>query len=486
MASRHKRRDVRQQCADGGKTVPRGGALKPRASLWARLFAPVDILPLVYLRVVFGALMVWELWRYFDKGWVASNWVRPQFHFTYYGFGWVQPWPGEGMYVHFFAVGVLAACILIGFWYRVSAALFFAGFAYIFLIEATEYLNHFYLLLLVCFLLIFVPANRAFSVDAKLRPETRSDTAPAWALWLLRAQIGIVYFYGGLAKLGADWLAGEPLRTWLARSTDFPLVGPLFTEEWVVLLFSYGGLLFDLLVVPMLLWRPARLWAIGFSVLFHLTNAKLFNIGVFPWFMLAATVVFLPPHWLRLGLRRLSPRHGKQPERLKLAESGRGLAAVSWAGLERRQRRILMFAGAYLLVQAIVPFRHLLYPGNVNWTEEGHRFSWHMMLREKPTAIRFVASDPVSKKAWEVDPRAYLTDKQRWRMSGQPDLILQFSHYLADQLRKDGYDEIQIRVDTKSSLNKRRPQPLVDPKVNLAAQPRTLGPAPWIMPLRPR
>ena len=71
-------------------------------------------------------------------------------------------------------------------------------------------------------------------------------------------------------------------------------------------------------------------------------------------------------------------------------------------------------------------------------------------------------------------------------MSGQPNLILQFSHYLAGQLRKDGYEEIRIRVDTKSSLNKSKPQPLIDPKVNLAAQPRTLGRAPWIMPLRPR
>ena len=485
MASRHKRRDIRKQRADGGKIIPRRGALKPRASLWARLFAPVDILPLVYLRIVFGAIMVFEVWKFYDMGWITRNWVRPQFHFTYYGFGWVHPWPGDGMYVHFLVVGALAAFILIGFWYRVSAALFVVGFGYIFLIDETEYLNHFYMLLLVSFLLIFVPANRAFSVDARLRPETRSETAPAWALWLLRAQIGIVYFYGGLAKLGADWLDGEPMRTWLAVRTDFPLAGPLFTEEWVVLLFSYGGLLFDLLVVPMLFWGPTRLGAIAFCTLFHLTNAQLFNIGIFPWFMIAAIVIFLPPHWLRLGLRRLSPRHGEQPAHLTPAES-RGLAAVSWAALQRRQRRILMFVGAYLLLQALVPFRHLLYPGDPNWTEEGHRFSWHMMLRTKSAAIRFVASDPVSKKAWEVEARDYLTIRQYRKMSRNPDLILQFSHFLADQLRKDGYDRIQIRVDTKVSLNQRMPQALVDPKLNLAAQPRTLGPAPWIIPLRPR
>ena len=36
----------------------------------------------------------------------------------------------------------------------------------------------------------------------------------------------------------------------------------------------------------------------------------------------------------------------------------------------------------FLGIQFLLPLRHLLYPGNVNWTEEGFRFAWRVMLVE--------------------------------------------------------------------------------------------------------
>src|SRR5690606_10618868 len=114
-----------------------------------------------------------------------------------------------------------------------------------------------------------VPAHHAGSVDSWLRPKLRSQTAPAWALWLLRIQVGIPYFYGGLAKLNPDWLRGEPLRDWLLELAEHPLVGPVVSYETVVYFFSYGGLLFDLLVVPALLWRKTRPFAFALALAFH-------------------------------------------------------------------------------------------------------------------------------------------------------------------------------------------------------------------------
>jgi len=162
------------------------------------------VAPLVVFRVCFGALLLCEVWRYFVHGWITRYWVEPTFHFTYHGFSWVRPWPDAGMYVHFVALGVLAACILLGFCYRVATVLFFLGFAYVFLLDQTHYLNHFYLIVLLAFLLVFVPADRAGSLDARLWPARRAGTAPAWTLWLLRAQIAITYVYAGLAKLTPD------------------------------------------------------------------------------------------------------------------------------------------------------------------------------------------------------------------------------------------------------------------------------------------
>ncbi|MHC4108371.1 MAG: HTTM domain-containing protein, partial [Planctomycetota bacterium] len=157
--------------------------------LISRLFDPVDIASLVLFRIMFGAIMLWEVWRYFDHGWIRRYYIEPVFHFKYYGFGWVKAWPGDGMYWHFVAMGLLAAFILSGFLYRLSTALFFLAFTYVYLLDQARYLNHFYLVSLISFLMIFVPAHRALSIDAWLRPGIRRDITPAWSIWILRAQM---------------------------------------------------------------------------------------------------------------------------------------------------------------------------------------------------------------------------------------------------------------------------------------------------------
>lgn len=134
-----------------------------------RAFARVDVASLACFRVAFGAVMAWEIVRYLRNGWIASYYIRPAFHFKYYGFGWVEPWPGHGMYLHFAALGVLALCLMLGLWYRLVAAFFFAGFAYVLLLDQAYYLNHFYLIALLSLLLAFVPADGALSVDARRR-----------------------------------------------------------------------------------------------------------------------------------------------------------------------------------------------------------------------------------------------------------------------------------------------------------------------------
>src|SRR6185436_172779 len=213
------------------------------------LFSPVDISFLVFFRIVFGAIMLWEVYRYFTHGWITRYFVEPAVTFTYYGFSWVKPWPGRGMYIHFLVLGVAAACVTVGFLYRFAAPVFFLGFTYFFLLDQTRYLNHIYLVCLISLLMCFLPAERAFSVDALLRRRIRSDVVPAWTLWLLRAQVGIPYFYGGIAKLNSDWIhGGEPMRTWLRPLAELKGGSPIFASDGVVYGFVIGGLLLDLLV----------------------------------------------------------------------------------------------------------------------------------------------------------------------------------------------------------------------------------------------
>lgn len=430
-----------------------------------KLFTPVDIAPLVFFRVAFGGLMLWEVWRYFYYNRVERYYIEPSFFFHYYGFEWIKPLPGDGMIWLFYGMGLLAAAVMVGFYYRLSSALFWVGFTYIFLLDQTQYLNHFYLISLLSFWMIFVPAGRYFSFDAWRKRALHRAVMPLWVLWVLRGQMAVVYVYGGIAKINPDWLRGEPMRAWLAARTDFPVIGRWFTEEWMVYLFSYGGLLFDLLIVPLLLWRRTRLPALLLSSAFHLTNDRLFNIGIFPWLALAATLLFLPPHWFRL---RFAPAPPALP--------------TLWQG-SVRQKTLAGLIGVFFAMQLLLPLRHFLYPGYVSWTEEGHNFAWHMKLRDKDGEALFFASDPHTGMTWQVSLKPYLTTRQIDQMHDNPQMILRFARYLAAQVAAEGTADAQIRVWAMISLNNRAPQLLIDPTANLAIEPDTLLPAHWILPL---
>src|ERR1043165_9461937 len=431
----------------------------------AALFRPVDISFLVFFRVLFGGIMLWESYRYFTHGWITRYFLEPAVTFTYYGFSWVKPWPGRGMYIHFFVLGLAAACVMAGFFYRIAAPVFFLTFTYFFLLDQTRYLNHFYLVCLISFLMCFLPAERAFSVDALLRRKIRSDVVPAWTLWLLRAQIGIPFFYGGIAKLNSDWIqGGEPMRSWLRPLTKVAGGSPIFTSDWVVYGFVYGGLFLDLLVVPLLLWRRTRIFAFVAAVLFNLINATIFDIGIFPWLMLGALFIFFPPDLIRRFARWFMSPGGEFVEEKPeiIAEPG------SCPSLSTSQKLTVGLLAAYLLVQLIFPLRHYLYPGNASWTEEVHNFSWHMKLRTKSGEAVFTVTHPQSGQTWTIKPEDYLESHQLMKVITKPDLVLLFAHHLAEEKRREGYENVEVRARILASLNGREPHVLIAPSVSLA------------------
>jgi vitamin K-dependent gamma-carboxylase len=435
-----------------------------------RAFTAVDIASLNFFRIAFGLLMVWEVGRYFHYGWIATYWIEPRFLFKYYGFSWVQPWPGNGLYIHWAALGVLALFIAVGLLYRVSATLFFLGYTYAFLLDESRWLNHTYLICLFSFLLIFMPANRALSVDAWLRPRLRSDTTPAWTLWLLRVQMGVVYFFSGVAKFSPDWLHGEPMRMWMAQRIDFPILGRFFRDAWIVYTMSYGAMLLDLFIVPLLLWRRTRGAAFCVALVFHLLNSKLFaDLGVFPWLAIAATTLFFPPDWPRRIVSIFRPVTTSP-----FSDTGR---------LPNRWKRVvvLSFVAIYTGIQVLLPLRHLLYRGGIEWTYEEHRFSWRMMLLDRYTRGFFYVTDPNTRKTYQVSSLDYLTQKQVVRMEYRPDMLLQFAHYLATVMPRKGPKPLKVEARVFISINGRKPQLLLDPNVDLAAEPQYLGRPRWLL-----
>ncbi|RIL10311.1 vitamin K-dependent gamma-carboxylase [bacterium] len=439
----------------------------------------VDIAPLALFRIAFGALMAVEMARFLAHDWVRALFVAPAYHFPYPGLAWLRPWPGNGMQWHFGLLLASAVLVALGVYYRAAMAAFALGFTYVFLLDAAFYQNHFYLICLLAWLMVFVPADRAWSVDAALGAAPRSDAAPGWALWLLRAQLAIVYTFAGLAKLNPDWLRGEPVRTFLATGPDVAPVGPLVRHPLAPWVLSYGGLVLDLVVVPALLWPRARIPALAAAIAFHLANAALFPIGIFPWLMIAALPLLLPPAWSRAALGALAVRPARSARAGARDDSGAPEAADVPPRPSRRRSAAI---AAYLAVQVALPLRHLAYPGNPSWTGEGDRFAWRMMLDLKTGTTTYTVVDPGTGGTVDVDPRATLADWQHRKLAIRPDLILAFAHHLRDARRQAGRADVAVHAHAAMALNGRPPAPLVDPAVDLARVAWSPRPAAWILP----
>lgn len=432
----------------------------------------VDIASLAAFRAIFGVIMFAGLLRFIATGWIDKMYGEPHWFFTYPGFAWVRPWPTWAMYVHYGVLASLALAIALGAFYRVACALFVVGFTYSQLIDVTNYLNHHYLVVLIAIQLSLLPAHAAFSVDARRNPHLKRSTVAAWMVWLLRFQIGAVYVFAGLAKLKSDWLLyGQPLNLWLSARTETPIIGTWFARPDVALAMAWAGFLFDTTIAFWLSWRKTRLPAYGVLVMFHGLTGYLFNIGMFPLIMTTSALILFSPSW---------------PRRLLVAVRGQSVACLTRPapGLVaatplRIHNGVAIAVALHVVVQIALPLRHFIYPGPVLWNEDGMRFAWHVMIREKHGSVMFVARF-ADGRTLQIPPNNYLTWRQEREMAAQPDLILQLAHHIGDDLRKRGHRNVSVHAITSVSLNGRAPAPLIDPKVDLL-RIRDLGPRAWVM-----
>ncbi len=451
--------------------------------MWDRIkgaaVRPVDPASVAAFRVLFGALVAIGAIRFLAYGWVDQFFSRPTFFFHYLGFSWVEPLPHPWMHVAFGLLACLGIMVSFGALYRPAIIALFVVFTYIELIDVTGYLNHYYLVSVVALWMCLLPMARAYSVDAK----GEAPLMPAWVLWALRLQVACVYFYAAIAKATGDWLVhAQPLEIWLAARTDVPMVG-MFIEllgvHTLAMIAAWAGFLHDLLVAPALLYPRTRKWAFAMLLGFHFATHLLFNIGMFPLIMTCAATIFLSPSWPRalLGLSKRDEDPDTEPTGVDVPQEG-----MSSGESLRLPGRVL--ATALLLLaatQVFFPLRAFAYGGNVLWHEQGMRFAWRVMCREKNGSVRYRVRRPGAEREVFVSPGRYLTDYQEREMSGQPDLILQLAHHIADEYGRDG-ERAEVRADALVSLNGRRMAPLIDPAVNLAAVPDGHGAALWIEP----
>jgi hypothetical protein len=412
--------------------------------------------PLAVFRMIFGAMMLLSTIRFWALGWIEDHYIQSKVQFKYYGFEWVQLLSPSGMYLLHILMIISALGIMLGALYRLSAIVFFAAFTYTELIDLTYYLNHYYFVSLVSLLLIFVPANCRCSIDVLLWPKIHSRYVPRWTILIFQLQIAIVYTYAGLFKINYDWLIEAlPMRIWLPAHDNMPLLGWFFTLKWVPWAFSWIGMLYDCTIVWWLSWERTRVWAYISVVLFHVLTGLLFQIGVFPLVMIGATWIFFSERFHERIIDKIE-------KRLKLDN------CVSSTNVAHSSNQFLMIVlCVFLLFQIIFPWRYLLYPGNVFWTEEGYRFSWRVMLMEKAGTATFYVKDSLTGREGVVNNGDFLCAHQEKQMSMQPDMILQFAHFLKEYYQKMGLNDPTVRAEVYITLNARPSQLLIDPNVDL-------------------
>ncbi len=464
------------------------------------LFRPIPIPTLVWLRVAMGLLGGGDI---LGNG-IYYHWYLDDFAgytFRYYGFEWVHPLPEPLLSLYFIVGFLLGLAVALGWRFRITAPLFALFFSYLFLLEKAHYLNHGYLFTWLAWLLALTPAWREFSLDVRRNPAERRTEVPAWTVFLFPALMGLVYFFGGIAKINADWLLeASPLHSWIQRRAGIPILGPLFALKPTAYLMAWGGMLLDLTAGFMLLHRRLRWVALALLLFFHATNHLIFLIGIFPYLSLVLTSMFFAPDWPQRAIHRFAG-FGVPAEKLGWARTQvqrwvvqwqsrvgaaqdlpSGPQATIWQGHPRYRRPIVAGLALIISLHLFLPLRHWLFPSDVNWSEEGHRYSWRMMLRSKQGHGHYVLVDRSTGAEEIVQPRDSLTKPQYRKMATHPDMILQYAHHLRD-LRAAAGQDIAIYPRFRVSLNGGPRRPFLDPAADLSTLHwQWWGAKDWVLP----
>ena len=427
---------------------------------------------LALYRIGFGILVMFSLARFMLNGWIESLYLQPDFHFSYYGFEWVKP---IGVYTYLiFAICFLSALfVTIGYRYRYAIIILFLSFTYIELMDKTTYLNHYYLISCISFLMIFLPCASYFAFDCR-----KNLKIPQWTIDSLKFLIIIVYIYAGLAKINSDWLVhAQPLKIWLRVKYTIPIIGEtLLQKDFSYYLFSWGGMIYDCIIPFLLLYKKTRYFAFFMVIIFHVMTKILFPpIGMFPYIMIFSCIIFFD-----CSLHKKILDYIKTIFRFKIKNDE--IFNSNTKGLSRN-KFVLPILSLFFIFQIVFPLRSNFYPGELFWTEQGYRFSWRVMLIEKVGFTTFKIVDNQSDESYKVNNMEFLTRFQEKQMSFQPDMILEYAHYLGDTFKKRGLEDVSVYAESYVTLNGRPSQKFIDPDVDLYKIKNDLKHKSWIIPI---
>nr|WP_042245639.1 HTTM domain-containing protein [Nonlabens ulvanivorans] len=419
-------------------------------SKWDKwLFRQVDNSALVLFRMFFGFLLACEAFGHIALGAVDKHFLQPKFTFTFIGFEFLEPLPAPLMYGLFVMMGIAGLLVMVGFKYRTAMIFYAITWTYVYLLQKTSYNNHYYLLMLLNYIMIFLPAHRSVSIDAKWNPRLRKEHMSRWIYLFIIAFLFIVYSYASVAKFYPDWIdTSFPKHLMKIRAGDWNIL----QQEWAHWAIMIYGLSFDILIVPLLLWKRTRMIAVIASFFFHIFNSIIFKIGIFPYLALAFLVFFFKPKTIQ-----------KRFLKKKQFYDGDEIIVPSY------KKSTIAVTTGFLVIMILLPLRHWVINDDVLWTEEGHRLSWRMMLRNRRGFTTYYVENKKTGSRKAINYNDYLTTKQSYSVQTKPDFMWQFAQKLKEFHAMEGED-VAVFIDAKVSINGRPLQQFTDKEIDVAAQ----------------
>lgn len=419
-------------------------------------------------RISFGLVLFFQSWHFFSIDFIQLDVLDPVLHFSYPYLSFIQPLDPYSMYGFLIVMFISSIMMIIGVKSRLFTALYFFVFTYLFLIDKGYYNNHYYLISLLLLIMMVVKSDTRFS----LLP-TKQRMNFKWEEFLLIFLFSLVLIFAGLNKLNPWWLVHhEPVHHILEAKAIWTATS-FWRSPFIEYIMVWGGMFFDLFIVPLLLWNRTRTYAVIAFLFFNGMNYIVFSsigeIGIFPLLMLSSLILFFPSTSIQHALAKYSKSTPIEATKVEMKFS-------------------FVFKVLFILfisVQLVLPLRHHFFPGNADYTGEGQRFSWRMKSMYKDFSITFILKDEERNISASLDPRTVLTEKQYTNLAYYPELIIPVMQNLRIAAINKGVKEPMIYVVYKVGFMGLPLQYIVDPKMELTkVKYSPFQHSSWILPLK--
>ncbi len=417
---------------------------------------PVPNITIVLFRIIFASILLIQTYYFISTNFIDNNIIKPLITFPF--INGLDPTSKQNLIV----IGYIMLISNFGMLYnkisRICTFIFLCCFTYFWLLDKGYFNNHYYFISLICFLLCLSDQSASFS---------KNIYTPRVYIFSLQVIVFIVYFIAGINKLNPYWLFDFQPMTHILEIKSEITNNSIFKNQSIIFLASYFGLFFDLFIGFLLFFKKSRIIAFILALVFHLGNYYLFRdvgeIGVFPFLMISTLVLFFEPK----KINQIFQLHTEPQTILK------------------KHLFFNKFIVLFLIIQIILPFRHIFFHGNVDYNGVGQRFSWRMKIMYKESEFQYFIINKMTNEKYAVDVSTMLTSKQYNNLKYFPDLIVPLAKRIkleADE--KFGIKNAKITCEYKTRFMGKNEQLLFSPELDLSKIKRNTLTNKWLWKLK--